>query len=68
MHRARLITFYTLLVTQTLSLIGSRMTAVAVGIWVFRETGLAAPLLLVSFFTELPGMLVGGLAGVWVDR
>jgi MFS family permease len=44
------------------------MTAVAVGIWVFRETGLAAPLLLVSFFTELPGMLVGGLAGVLVDR
>jgi hypothetical protein len=57
-----------MLVTQTLSLIGSRMTAVAVGIWVFRETGLAAPLLLVSFFTELPGMLVGGLAGVLVDR
>jgi DHA3 family macrolide efflux protein-like MFS transporter len=57
-----------MLVTQTASLIGSRMTAVAVGIWVFRETGLAAPLLLVSFFTELPGMLVGGLAGVLVDR
>jgi len=31
------------------------MTAVAVGIWVFNETGLVAPLLLVSFFTELPG-------------
>jgi MFS family permease len=41
---------------------------VAVGIWVFSETGLAAPLLLVSFFTELPGMLMGGLAGVLVDR
>jgi MFS family permease len=39
-----------------------------VGFWVFRETGLAAPLLLVSFFTELPGMLMGGLAGVLVDR
>lgn len=67
LKRARLITFYILLVTQTFSLIGSRMTAVAVGIWVFRETGLAAPLLLVSFFTELPGMLIGGLAGVLVD-
>jgi DHA3 family macrolide efflux protein-like MFS transporter len=68
LRRARLFTFYTLLITQTFSLIGSRMTAVAVGIWVFSETGLAAPLLLVSFFTELPGMLMGGLAGVLVDR
>jgi predicted MFS family arabinose efflux permease len=68
LRRTKLFTFYTLLVTQTFSLIGSRMTAVAVGIWVFKETGLAAPLLLVSFFTELPGMLFGSLAGVWVDR
>lgn len=68
MQKAKLFTFYTLLVTQTFSLIGSRMTAVAVGIWVFSKTGLAAPLLLVSFFTELPGMLIGGLAGVLVDR
>jgi MFS family permease len=64
----RLSTFYALVVTQTLSLIGSRMTAVAVGIWVFRETGLTTPLLLAAFFTELPGMLAGSLAGVLVDR
>jgi len=32
-------TFYTLLVTQTLSILGSRMTSLSVGIWVFAETG-----------------------------
>lgn len=44
------------------------MTAVAIGIWIFNETGQTTPLLLTSFFTELPGMLGGSLAGVLVDR
>lgn len=57
-----------MLVTQTLSLLGSRMTSIGVGIWVFTETGKTAPLLLTSFFNELPGMLAGSLAGVIVDR
>lgn len=61
-------TFYSLAITQTLSLIGSRMSAIAVGIWVFAETGSAAPLLLVSFFNEIPAMLGGSLAGVLADR
>jgi DHA3 family macrolide efflux protein-like MFS transporter len=60
--------FYILLVTQTLSLVGSRMTSIGVGIWVFAETGKTTPLLLTSFFNELPGMLAGSLAGVVVDR
>lgn len=60
--------FYTLIATQTLSLIGSRMTSIGVGIWVFTQTGKTAPLLLTSFFNELPGMLAGNLAGVLVDR
>jgi MFS transporter, DHA3 family, macrolide efflux protein len=65
---ARLASFYAFVLTQTFSLIGSRMTSVAVGIFIFKETGQAAPLLLISFFNELPGMLGGGLAGVLVDR
>lgn len=63
-----LATFYALVVTQTFSLIGSRMTAVALGIWVFTTTGQTTPLLLTAFFNELPGMLGGSLAGVLVDR
>jgi DHA3 family macrolide efflux protein-like MFS transporter len=44
------------------------MTSIGVGIWVFTETGRTTPLLLTSFFNELPGMLAGSLAGVVVDR
>lgn len=65
---SRPVTFIILLVTQTLSLVGSYMTSVAVGLWVFQQTGLTAPLLLTAFFRELPGMLGGSLAGVLVDR
>ncbi len=61
-------TFYILVLTQTLSLIGSRMTSTAIGIRVTLDTGQAAPLLLVAFFNELPPMLFGSFAGVLVDR
>jgi MFS transporter, DHA3 family, macrolide efflux protein len=60
--------FYSLVITQTLSLIGSRMTSIGVGIYLYKATGKAAPLLLMSFFNELPGMLASSFAGVWVDR
>jgi DHA3 family macrolide efflux protein-like MFS transporter len=66
MHRLR--TFYILTVTQVISLIGSRMTGVALGIRVFNDTGNSTPLLLASFFTALPLMVGGSLAGVLVDR
>lgn len=64
----RLRTFYVLVATQTLSIIGSRMTSIAVGIRVFADTGDTAPLLLTSFFNELPAMLGSSFAGVLVDR
>lgn len=66
--KPQLATFYTLVSTQTLSLIGSRMTTIGVGVWVFAHTGLTSPLLLAALFNELPGMLFGSLAGVYVDR
>ena len=66
-HSSRL-SFYALLTSQTVSLIGSRMTTMALGIWLYRQTGLTAPLLLAAFFNEAPGMLGGAIAGVWVDR
>lgn len=52
---------------QALSLIGSRMSGVAVGFAVYATTGAAAPLLLFSFFAELPATLIGGLAGAHID-
>lgn len=60
--------FLWLLLTQSISLVGSRLSAIGVGIWVFTRTGSATPLLLTAFFNELPGMLFGSLAGVLVDR
>ena len=61
-------TFLIILLTQTFSMIGSRLTSVGIGIWVFQTTGNTTPLLLAAFFNELPGMLAGSIVGVWVDR
>jgi MFS transporter, DHA3 family, macrolide efflux protein len=61
-------TFYSLLITQTLSFIGSRMTALALSIWIFNETGEATPLVLVSFFAFLPRLFSASLAGLLADR
>ncbi|MEZ4867187.1 MAG: MFS transporter [Caldilineaceae bacterium] len=59
---------YLFLITQALSMIGSRMTAIGLGLWLFAETGNTTPLLLTVFFTELPGMVLGSVAGALVDR
>lgn len=59
---------YTLLSTQVVSLIGSRMTAFALGIWLYQMTGKTMDLLLIPFFNEMPSLLFGHLLGVAVDR
>ena len=63
-----LLTFYTLLISQTLSFIGSRMTGLALSIYIFNQTGEATPLVLVSFFSFLPRLLSASLAGLLADR
>ncbi|MDP5273713.1 MFS transporter [Chengkuizengella axinellae] len=57
-----------LLFTQGISLIGSRMTAIAIGIWLYETTGKATYLLLVPFFTEMPMLMAGYLGGIIIDR
>ncbi len=64
----RLAIYYTLLVTQTVSLIGSQISGYAVSIAVFRATGHATPLALVAFFSAAPSILLGGFAGALADR
>ncbi|MBX3011078.1 MAG: MFS transporter [Caldilineaceae bacterium] len=59
---------YLMLITQSLSLIGSRMTTIGLGLWLFTQTQTTAPLLLVAFLMELPGMLLGSVAGAVIDR
>ena len=65
-HKLR--TFYILIATQALSIIGSSMTGFAIGVWIFTETGNTTPLLYVSLFTFLPRGLFGSFAGVFADR
>lgn len=61
-------TFYILIVTQTFSQIGSRMTSLALGIYVYNQTGVVTPLALVALFSFLPQVLLGGVAGALADR
>lgn len=68
MKNRSLRTFYIILLTQTFSLIGSRMTGLAVGIKVFGDTGNVTPLALVAFFSALPAVLSASVAGVLADR
>jgi len=66
--KTHLRTFYILTITQVLSIIGSAMTNVAIGIRVFNDTGDSTPLMLASFFSALPLMIGGSFAGVFADR
>jgi DHA3 family macrolide efflux protein-like MFS transporter len=61
-------TFYTLIATQTFSLIGSQMTSLAIGIWVYNETGNASPLAMAAFFAAVPRLVASSVAGVLADR
>ncbi len=59
---------YVLVATQGISLIGSRMSSIAVGIWLYQTQGSAAYLLMIPFFNEIAAVLFGGIAGFVVDR
>lgn len=66
--RARVATYYALVVTGAVSLIGSQISEYAVSIAVFRATGHATPLALVAFFASAPAILLGGVSGALADR
>lgn len=66
MNRLRL--FYLITATQVISIIGSMMTGIALGIRIFTDTGDSTPVLLAPFFAALPMMIGGSFAGVLVDR
>lgn len=64
----RLVVYYALVLTQTVSLIGSQVSEFAVSIAIFRATGHATPFALVAFFSAAPAILLGGFGGALVDR
>jgi MFS family permease len=53
---------------QGVSLIGTWMTRIATAWLVYRLTGSAFLLGLVSFSSQIPVLFLGPVAGVWVDR
>ncbi|MBD0381972.1 MFS transporter [Paenibacillus sedimenti] len=59
---------YRLLSLQGISMLGSRLSSIAVGIWFVKETGTVTPLLLIALFTELPLLFFGAWIGLAVDR
>jgi MFS family permease len=65
---SKLRAFYTILLTQAISQIGSQMTSLAIGIWLFQQTGDVTPLALVAFFALLPNVLLANVAGLVADR
>ncbi len=67
-QKSGLSTFYTIVLTQAFSMIGSRMSGLAVGIWLFQQTGDVTPLALVAFFGVLPTILGSNVAGLLADR
>jgi MFS transporter, DHA3 family, macrolide efflux protein len=60
--------FLTMWAGQSVSQLGSRLTAFAVGVWLYQKTGQATPLFLSAIFGFLPGVLLAPFAGVIVDR
>lgn len=61
-------TFYIIIFTQTISIVGSSMTSLAIGIKVFKDSGEVTPLALVAFFSMLPRIITASFAGVMSDR
>jgi MFS family permease len=53
---------------QSISLIGTWMTRIATSWLVYRLTGSATLLGIVSFAGQIPAFFLGPIAGVWVDR
>ncbi|MGH7998948.1 MAG: MFS transporter [Brasilonema sp.] len=61
-------TFIIVWLGQTVSIIGSSMTAFAFSIWAWELTGQATSLALFGFFIQIPQVLIAPIAGVFVDR
>ncbi|MEU4230733.1 amino acid adenylation domain-containing protein [Nonomuraea sp. NPDC026600] len=60
--------FYTMAVGQTASLLGSALTAFALGVWAYQESGRVSDYALVSMLATLPSLLASPLGGAVADR
>ena len=53
---------------QSLSLLGSKMSLFALGIWIWQLTGNATDLALFGFFAQVPQIFMLFISGTIVDR
>jgi DHA3 family macrolide efflux protein-like MFS transporter len=53
---------------QSISIIGSRMTTFALGVWLYKTYGSVTPLALVAFVSSIPSVVFSPIAGSIVDR
>lgn len=60
--------FLLIWIGQMVSVIGSRLTSFALGIWVLKTTGSTTKFALIFVAMALPALLVAPLAGALVDR
>lgn len=60
--------FFTYWSAQAVSLIGSNLAQFAITWWMTKATGSATVLATATFFAIVPGVILGPLAGVLVDR
>jgi DHA3 family macrolide efflux protein-like MFS transporter len=60
--------FFTFWKAQAISMIGSNLAQFAITWWMTKSTGSATVLATATLFAMLPGILLGPLAGVLVDR
>jgi DHA3 family macrolide efflux protein-like MFS transporter len=61
-------TFLIVWLGQLVSTFGSGLTAFAVGVWLFQQTGTVTPLALLLLFKTLPVIALSPFAGALVDR
>lgn len=60
--------FLTIWFGQLVSIVGSALTAFALNLWVYEITGSVTRYALTLLTTTLPGVVLGPVAGAWVDR
>ncbi|HWN40789.1 MAG TPA: MFS transporter [Thermoanaerobaculia bacterium] len=67
-RRSGLQSFLVIWLGQVVSLLGSRLTSFAVGVWIYQTTGSATSFSLMTLANVLPGILMSPIAGALVDR
>ena len=61
-------TFLLIWLGQVVSLLGTKLTEFALGVWVYQQNQSISQLALVILFTYLPNTLISPIAGSLVDR